>query len=72
MNDLQIKVKKEYDDLTPEEQKQYLQESFDFHKKVAHYHLFMANNFSQQLGYHDEEEIEKVFAAENSEKSSDV
>lgn len=52
MDKLQETIIKKYQDMEPEEQVKYLKESINWHREVAHYHMYMERNFTKQLQEH--------------------
>lgn len=49
MDKLQEKIAKTYDEMSQEEKIEYLQESIEFHRKTAHFHMYMERHFATQL-----------------------
>lgn len=49
MDELQEKIKQTYEEMSQEEKIEYLQESIDFHRKTAHFHMYMERHFATQL-----------------------
>jgi hypothetical protein len=52
MDKLQNTIVTKYDELDPTDQQKYLQESIEWHRQVAHYHMYMERNFAKQLEEH--------------------
>jgi hypothetical protein len=52
MDKLQQTIITKYEELSPEEQVNYLKESIKWHREVAHYHMYMERSFSVQLQDH--------------------
>ena len=55
-DELQETIKQRFEDLTEEDKKKYLQESLDFHRQVAHYHMYMERGFAKQLEEYNDDE----------------
>lgn len=49
MDKLQETINKTYEELTNDEKELYLKESLEFHRKSAHFHMFMERKFATQL-----------------------
>lgn len=55
---LQETIKQKFEDLSEGDKKKYLQESIEWHRQVAHYHLYMERGFAKQLEeYNDDQNI---------------
>ena len=52
MDKLQDTIITKYDELDKSEQVKYLKESIEWHRQVAHYHMYMERNFATQLAEH--------------------
>ena len=52
MDKLQNTIITKYDELDLKDQNKYLKESVEWHREVAHYHMYMERNFAKQLEEH--------------------
>ena len=52
MDKLQNTIITKYDELDLKDQSKYLKESINWHREVAHYHMYMERNFAKQLEEH--------------------
>ena len=52
MDKLQNTIITKYDELDLKDQSKYLKESIDWHREVAHYHMYMERNFAKKLEEH--------------------
>ena len=52
MDKLQNEIIKKYDEMSAEDQVNYLKESIKWHREVAHYHMYMDRSFTKQLEEH--------------------
>lgn len=48
MDQLQKDIKQKFEDFTIEEKVKYLTESMEFHRDIAHYHMYMERAFAKQ------------------------
>ena len=62
MDKLQETIITKYEELSPEEQVNYLKESIKWHREVAHYHMYMERSFSVQLQDHPGQKPEENIA----------
>ena len=49
MDKLQEQIKQTYEEMSKQEKIEYLQESIEFHRKTAHFHMYMERHFATQL-----------------------
>jgi hypothetical protein len=59
MDKLQNTIITKYEELDKTEQVKYLKESIEWHRQVAHYHMYMERNFATQLADHPGEKPTK-------------
>ena len=57
MDKLQNTIITKYDELDLKDQSKYLKESIDWHREVAHYHMYMERNFAKQLEEHTADSV---------------
>jgi hypothetical protein len=62
MDKLQETIITKYEELSPEDQVNYLKESIKWHREVAHYHMYMERSFSVQLQDHPGQKPEENIA----------
>ena len=62
MDKLQDTIITKYEELDGNEQVKYLKESIEWHRQVAHYHMYMERNFATQLADHPGEKPTKNIA----------
>lgn len=49
MDQLQEKIDKTYKEMSKEDKIEVLQESIEFHRKTAHFHMYMERHFATKL-----------------------
>ena len=59
MDKLQDTIITKYNELDGNDQVKYLKESIEWHRQVAHYHMYMERNFATQLQEHPGEKPEE-------------
>ena len=57
MDKLQNTIITKYDELDLKDQSKYLKESINWHREVAHYHMYMERNFAKQLEEHTADSV---------------